>query len=400
MIIMSEKEKDFLTDDCFDDENDTQNKKALSLNKEDTEGTQQEFEEEKPSVEASDEEKSNIFDEIEDVTEGEGYTSQFGELEEFVDGSTAEAEATTESKKQPMSTKKLAIIAVVAILAVAVIAFGVYYAFFNKSIKSGVWVPVQIDETTQEIVEPEDDSTKQYYKFTNKGMIACYGNGYALSESFCELKYDANSFVMQDGSNLTLNYEVTGNLIEGRYMKLTIAGYEDQPITYKWAPFVKIPKLTGPEFTKNEAIIGYWKFESGSTVAYKEFTEDGFTNDYVIYPGMKQVSTQKYNFDGKNLVTLSAGGTNMYYEQIEPGTEEKYEATVEGDKLIVTQNGYPIEFTKATKEEYDEFEASALAGTYEYPTVDYSQYEELASEMTSEGTTVDATEAVTEEITE
>lgn len=401
MIIMSEKDKDFLTDDCFDDENDSQNKKALSLDKEDTESAQQEFEEES-SVETSEEEESNIFDEIENATEGEGYESQFGELEDFVDDNTdeVEAESATESKKQPMSTKKLAIIAVVAILAVAVIAFGVYYVFFNKSIKGGVWVPVQIDEATQQIVEPEDESTKQYYKFTNEGMIACYGNGYALSESSCNLEYNANSFVMQDGSNLTLNYEITGNLIEGKYLKLTIAGYEDQPITYKWAPFVKIPELTGPEFTKNEAIVGYWKFESGSTVAYKEFTEDGFTSDYVIYPGMKQVSTQKYNFDGKNLVTLSAGGTNMYYETIEPGTEEKYEAKIEGDKLIVTQNGYPIEFTKSTKEKYDEFEASALAGTYEYPTVDYSQYEELASEMTSEGTTVDATEAVTEAVTE
>ena len=123
----------------------------------------------------------------------------------------------------------------------------------------------------------------------------------------------------------------------------------------------------------------------------------------MVYPGMKQVSIQKYNFDGKDIVTLSPGGTNMYYEQIKPGTEEKFSATIEGDKLIVNQSGAPIEFTKATKEEYEKFEAEALAGTYEYkedPTIDYSQYEELATELSTEETTDSATEAVTEEITE
>lgn len=397
---MSEKDKDFLAKDCFDSENDDQSNEVNSLENEDTEVAQQE------PADSIDENESNIFDELEKDTESEGYESQFGELEDYVDSSSdenAEAEVTTENKKQPMSTKKLAIIAVVSILVVAIIAFGVYYAFFNKSIKSGVWVPVTIDEATQEIVESEDDSTKQYYKFTDKGMEVYYGNGYATSESSCELTYNANSFTMQDGSNLTLNYEITGNLIDGKFMKLTIAGYEDQPITYKWSPFVKIPDIEGPEFTKNDDIVGYWKYENGSTVVYKEFTDDGFTKDNVVYPGMKQVSIQKYNFDGKDIVTLSPGGTNMYYEQIKPGTEEKFSATIEGDKLIVNQSGAPIEFTKVTKEEYEKFEAEALAGTYEYkedPTIDYSQYEELATELSTEETTDSATEAVTEEITE
>lgn len=401
---MSEKDKDFLSDDFFEKENDDQSNEVDALENEETEVAQQESQDEF-FADSLDEKESYIFDKLEKNTESNSYESQFGELEDYVDSSADEnAEAdTAESKKEPMSTKKLAIIAVVSILVVATIALGVYYAFFNKSIKSGVWVPVTIDETTQEVVELEDESTKQYYRFTNKGMEVFYGNGYATSESSCNLTYNANSFVMQDGSNLTLNFEVTGNLIEGKFMKLTIAGYEDQPITYKWAPFVKIPDITGPEFTKNEDILGFWKYENGSTVVYKEFTDDGYTNDYVIYSGMKQKSTQKYNFDGKNIVTLSPGGTNMYYEQIEPGTEEKFPLTIEGDKLTVDQNGVPVEFTKATKEEFEKFEAEVLAGTYEYkedPTIDYSQYEELPTESSTEATTDSVTETVTEEITE
>ena len=399
---MSKEDKDFLSDDTFDTENDTQNTEAESSKDENAE-----VEEEAVAEVASEDTDNNDTWKDDSTSDDSGYSSQFGELEEFLDDSTdseAEAIADAEKNRKPMSTKKLSIIAVVAIVLVAVIALGAYFVFFNKSIKSGAWVPVSIDETTQEIIESEDETTKQYYKFTDTQMIVYYGNSYATSESCCDVTYEGNTFVMQDGTNLTLTYEISGNLIKGKLLTLTIAGYEDQPITYKWAPFVEIPELEGPEFTLNDEIIGYWKYTNGTNVVYKEFTEDGVTNEYSAYEGTKQMYSQKYNFDGENITTLSPGGTNLYGETIEPGTEETNQLTIDGDTLTLYQSSLPYEFTRATKEEYDEYMSAVLAGTYEYPTVDYSQYEtatEVAtSEDTNEGATEATTEADTEEVTE
>ena len=110
-----------------------------------------------------------------------------------------------------------------------------------------------------------------------------------------------------------------------------------------------------------------------------------------------------YNFDGENVVTLAPGGTNMYGETIDPGTEESNPAVIEGDKLTLYQSSVPYEFTRSSKDEYDAFEKAVMDGTYEYPTTDMSQYETATEAETVEYELVEpteATEAVTEEATQ
>lgn len=397
MIIVSKEDKDFLADDDF--ENGAEDQNPVSSERESTESDEEVVAEEKAD--------ESSCEDNEDITDDNGYSSQFGELEEFVDNSTDlenASVASAEKKRKSLSTKQISIIAVVAIVLVAVIALGAYFVFFNNSIKSGAWVPVSIDETTQEVIESDDETTKQYYKFTDTQMVVYYANGYATSESSCNITYDGNTFVMQDGTGLTLTYEISGNLIKGKFLTLTIAGYEEQPLTYKWSPNVDIPELTGPEFTVNEEILGYWKYTNGSNIVYKEFTEDGITNEYTAYEGTRQKYSQMYNYDGENITTLSPGGTNLYGETVDPGTEETNQAVIEGDTLTLYQSSIPYEFTRSSKEEYEEYESAVLAGTYEYPTVDYSQYEvdtEVATTETTEEVTTEAvTEVATEEVTQ
>lgn len=407
MIIVSKEDKDFLADDISDNENDNQNDDVNSLDEkiegaENVSQTSEEF-----LCETSDKAESSILNEVnnevDDVKEAEednGYSSQFGELDEFVDNS-ADIDSDMKSKKQskPLSTKQVLIIAVIVIVAVAVIGLGAYFIFFNNSIKSGAWIPVTIDETTQEVIESEDDTIKQYYKFTDNEMVVYYANSYAANESACEISYEGDTIVMQDGTNLKLTYDISGNLIKGKYLTLTIAGYEDQPLSFKWSSNVETPELTGPKFTKNDKILGYWKYSNGSNIVYKEFTADGFTNEYTAYEGTYQKYSQMYNFDGKNVITLSSGGTDIYGATVEPGAEETTQAEIDGDTLTLYMNSIPYEFTKSSKEEYEEFKSSVIAGTYEYPTVDYSQYE-VATTETTKDTTEKTTEGTTEVITE
>ena len=407
MIIVSKEDKDFLADDVFDNENDNQDVDVDSLENENSEDTgeiaQTSEEVLNENSDMADSDISNEVDGGENEEDTNGYSSQFGELEEFVENSTeTDSEADVASKKQskPLSTKQISIIAVIVIVAVAVIGLGAYFIFFNNSIKSGAWIPVTIDETTQEVIELEDETTKQYYKFTDTEMIVYYSNSYAANESSCEIIYEGNTFVMQDGTSLTLTYDVSGNIIQGKFLTLTIAGYEDQPLTFKWSSNVETPELTGPEFTKNDEIIGYWKYSNGSNIVYKEFTEDGVTNEYTAYEGTCQKYSQMYNFDGENVITLSPGGTDIYGTTIDPGTEETNQAVIEGDTLTLYMSSIPYEFTKSSKEEYEEFKSSAVAGTYEYPTVDYSQYEVATTETATEETTEEATETVTETASE
>ncbi len=334
----------------------------------------------------------------------EEYSSQFGELEEFLedyDTVNEEAEATAINAKKGLSTKATAIIAVIAVLLVAIIALGAYFVFFNNSIKMGVWVPVTLDEATQEYVETDQDGVKQYYKFTNTHMIYCFGNEYASSCSESEIELADGSIVMKDGSSFTLNYEVTGNLIKGKYLTLVIAGYEDQPLTYKWKIAEKMPEHQGPDFTKNDEILGYWVYTNayGENV-YKEFTDDGVTNEYTAYQGTVKSYTQKYNFDGENVITLSPGGTDLYGAEIAPGSEDKNQAVIDGDTLTLYQYEMPYEFKKSSKEDYEKYRDAVLAGTYEYPTEDLSQYELSTEVVTTELTTEATTEATTEEVTE
>lgn len=399
MIIVSKEDKDFLTDDIFDAENNSQNTDVDSFeeNLESNEEFTQNSEDLWGDFGATESNTSN-----EATEQNNGYSSQFGELEDIVDDSTdTENNAESQEQVKSASTKSVLVMAVVVILIVATIGLGAYFLFFNKSITSGVWVPVTVDETTKEIIEPEDDTIIQYYKFTDTDMIAYYSNGYAANESSGKIMYKDNTFSMADDANLVFKYEITSDGIKGKRLTLTIAGYEDQPMIFKWEPSAKVAKLTGPDFTVNDEILGFWKYEKEDFVTYKEFTKDGVTNEYTVYMGNCQIFSQKYNFDGENIVTLSPGGTDIYGATIEPGKEEKSPATLEGDKLTLHLSGIPYEFTKSSEKEYKEFKKAAMEGTYEYPTANQIEYE-VAPAATDEATgateviTVPATEEVTQ----
>lgn len=330
----------------------------------------------------------------------EEYTSQFGELEEFLedyDTVTEEAgDVKSENTNNTTSTKKTAIIAVVAVLLVAVIALGAYFLFFDRSIKFGVWVPVTLDEKTNEYVEL-NETIKEYYKFTDTEMTQCFGNEYATSITKTAIEFHDNTLKINDSTGLTVQYSVSGNMIKGKYLTLVIPGYEKEPITYKWTLSVKMPKHKGPEFKKNDSILGYWVLTNdyGEKV-YKEFTEDGTTNEYTAYKGTEKFYSQKYNFDGENIITLSPGGQDVNGQEITSGTEDKNKAVLDGDTLTLYQYDMPFTFKKSSKEDYEKYRDSVLAGTYEYPTADLSQYQIPTEIVTTELTTEAVTEAVTE----
>ncbi len=330
----------------------------------------------------------------------EEYTSQFGELEEFLedyDTVTEEATPTTKKASKSLSTKATAIIAVIAVLLVALIAFGVYFLFFNNSIKSGMWVPVKLDETTQEYVETAEEGVEQYYKFTDTKWIACGGNDYASSYSETDAVLTDSTLEMKDSSKMIFNYTITGNVIKGKYLTFTIPGYDDEPLTFKWKPSVKMPKQNGPEFKKNESILGYWLYTDPyyGMNFYLEFTDDGEFNEYTADTGFVSITSQKYNYDGENIITLSPGGVDAYNQEIKAGTEIKEKAVVEGDTLTLYQNEIPFTFTRSSKEDYEKYRDAVLAGTYEYPTADFSQLQIPTEIVTTEATT-EATTQVTE----
>lgn len=338
----------------------------------------------------------------EDTEESEKYVSQFGELEDFVEGYQSDdfnggnVESVMPPKKK-MSKKKLATIIVVIAVVVVALAIGVYFVFFNNNIKGTTW-----------LYTDENSTSKTYYTFTGKTMEIVSGDEYMTQKNiYCDVKYDGNTISVMNGENVGVQYTYTisGNLIQGKTLTLSMEGYvvAEMPNANK----IELPEeLSGPEFTKNDDIIGIWKntAEQGY-VDYMTFTEDGMMTQFMGNNTSIQEVSQKYNFDGEAI--------NLKYQD----TDYPITARVEGDKLIVTSSQFDsstytyqeveIIYEKTTQEDLDKTEKSLLAGTCEIPTsattatTATSSATEATTEATSEQkeATEESTELVTEAVT-
>ena len=386
-----------------DDENETESDN-FSDNQEDlTEGTSEDTDSASVDTENSESSKEDILSEFsydDDDEEEEKYTSQFGELEEFVEGydkndftEEALAETNTKVKKKMKSSTKITI-AVIAVIVLAILAAGVYFIFFNKSIQ-GKWIVNQTDSSTGQ-------TSTAYYNFRNNYLEVISCDNYLYQKNtYTDVKYESNSFsIYQDGEVIIkFLYDVQGNLIQGKKLTLTIDGYGDEgkfDMTNTW-DIPAYDSLQGPEFKNNDSIVGIWKnsdsISSYGYIEYIRFDADGFMKQYSGYNSRIVETIQKYNFDGKNIT--------MKYDD-----EYSVEASVKNNKLSInTENAYvgkiTIEYDKIGEDDFNKDISTLKAGEYEMPTQvqlpDDVQIPETETSVSTENTS--ETEKVTETAT-
>lgn len=354
------------------------------------------------NLEKSDEEsnKDNVLSEFSYNDDGEEkkYTSQFGELEEYVEGYdkndfTEEALAETNAKnKKKMKASAKITIAVIAVIVLAVLAAGVYFVFFNKAIQ-GKWIVNQTNDSTGQ-------TSTAYYNFGDNYLeVISYDNYIYQKNTYTDVKYESNSFsIFQDGEVIIkFLYDVQGNLIQGKTLTLTIEGYGDEgkfDMTNTW-DIPAYDSLQGPEFKNNDSIIGVWKKEDTSSLSYGyieyvRFDENGFMTQYSGYNSRIVETVQKYNFDGKNIT--------MKYDN-----EYSVEASVKNNKLSInTENAYvgkiTVDYNKLSEEDFNKVISTLKAGEYEMPTqAQMNDDVQLPETETSDSTEITSeTENVTE----
>lgn len=344
--------------------------------------------------------EKNVIETYEDDTEEEDekYVSQFGELEDFVEGYQSEdfnsgsIESVMPPKKK-MSQKTLVTIIVTVAVIVVALAVGAYFVFFNNSVK-GTWI--YTDENT---------STSSYYVFTGNQMQIIAGDDYmSQKNTYSNVKYEGNTISIMSGENIgaQYTYTITGNLIQGKTLTLSMDGYTVAELTNAWK--IELPEeLKGPDFEKNDDIVGVWKnADVTGYVDYMSFSDDGLMIQVMGDNSSIQEVTQKYNFDGEAI--------NLKYDD----TDYPVTARIEDGKLIVTSSKLDtstftyqeveIVYEKVTQEEFDETKKSLLAGTCEIPTsapTSASSTEQSATEATTEETSEQSsTEATAEETSE
>lgn len=323
-------------------------------------------------------------------TENDTYSSQFSELEGYVDdynSSDFQGEVSdcvvAEITKKKMSPKKLGAIIGIIIAILAILGVAVYFIFFNNTIK-GSWA---ID----------NNGTKIYYTFTNDTLDMSVSNGYMHETMSYPIKHnDDNTISLLEAGQVyqKMIYSVEGNLIQGKKLTLSYEGYEQSETVFDfvWAP--EAVTLKGPEFTKNDQIIGYWKSTDGYT-SFMEFTDDGSIHNYFVSAAYYDDVEWKYNYDGKSIVTISAGTTDEAGNVTGEGEETTVSATIKGDELTIENSNNTDGITqkntyvRSTKEEYEEFKKNTLAGKLD-PALDSSV---IATEITTEATTEADTKA-------
>lgn len=358
---------------------------SVSINKEDD----TEVVEENPE-ENSDE---NNTDCNSSDSENPEYTSQFGELEGYVDGyEKNDFEGGVTEDVMPEKKKKLgrkAIVSIIVVVAIVIIglAVGAYFVFFNKSIQ-GTWV------------EEGESGVNTYYVFKGDSFEIISGNEYTTQQSvYSDVQIDGDTVsIMAYGQvYMRFTYSVSGNLIQGKTLALTMEGYEESgAIELKNAWKVEVPEeLSGPEFKKNDYIVGVWKgtAEEGY-IEYVTFDENGNMTQFMGDNSRMNETKQKYSFDGSKI--------NMKYED----QEYSLTANVDGDKLQITtidQYTYTemvIEYEKTTQEEYDKTMKSLKERNCEIPTAAPVEVVTSAeSEDVAEESTETSSETVTEAVT-
>ncbi len=344
-----------------------------------------------PEVSAVSLEKSSDTD---TQSENGTYTSQFGELEGYVDdynSSDFQGEVANcvmpESNKKKINPKKLAVILGITVAVIAALAVGIYFVFFHHSIK-GTWA---ID----------NNGTNIYYTFKDDTLEMSVNNGYMQEKLSYNISYgEDNTFSYMTAGQVyqTFTYEITGNLIEGKTLTIALADYLDSKTVFTSVMSPEAVELKGPEFTKNEDIIGYWKSTDGYNT-FMEFTDDGSIHNYYVTALYSDDVEWKYNYDGEFIVTLSAGTTDESGNITGEGEETSVAAQIVDDQLTlgnvddsssVSQSNI---YVRSSKEEYEEYKAQVLAGTY-------NESDDTVTSATEAVTAEAATEAATETVTQ
>ncbi|MEE0930516.1 MAG: hypothetical protein UIM53_05905, partial [Acutalibacteraceae bacterium] len=278
------------------------------------------------------------------------------------------------------------IIIVVAVVIIGLVV-GAYFVFFNNSIQ-GTWM------------EEGEDGVNTYYVFKGNSFEIISGNEYTTQKSvYSDVQFDGSTMsIMAYGEvYMRFTYSVSGNLIQGKTLSLTMEGYESSgAIELKNAWNVDVPQeLSGPEFKKNDDIIGVWKgTNTDGYIEYIIFDENGNMTQFMGDNSRMNETTQKYSFDGSQI--------NMKYED----QEYSLTASVEGDKLqITTINQYTytemiVEYEKTTQEEYEKILSSLEARNCEIPTVAATEVSTSSTETTSEASASTEDTEVEEESTE
>lgn len=331
-------------------------------------------------------EESNSNDESEN-NEASEYTSQFGELEGFVEGyekNDFDGEVAVDvmpEKKKKIKQKTLITIIVVVVIVIIGLAVGAYFVFFNHSIQ-GTWM------------EEGEDGVNTYYVFKDNSFEIISGNDYTTQKSvYSDVQYDGSTMsIMAYGQvYMRFTYSVSGNLIQGKTLSLTIEGYESSnAIELKNVWSVDVPQeLSGPEFKKNDDIIGVWKgSDTNGYVDYIMFDENGNMTQVMGDNSRINETKQKYSFDGKQI--------NMKYED----QEYSVTASVDGKKLQITSfNQYTyaetiMNYEKTTQEEYNKVLSSLEARNCEIPTMPATEASTSSTEAATEASSsTESTEA-------
>lgn len=332
--------------------------------------------------ETSNADSSEVNDEDNNTSESSTYTSQFGELEGYVDDYSSgdfqgevNSSIIAETPKKKMSPKKLAVILGITVAVIAALALGIYFVFFNHSIK-GTWVI-------------ENNGTKIYYTFNDTTLDMSVTNGYMKEKLSYNISYendDKFSYMAGEQIYQSFKYKVDGNLLQGKTLTLYYDGYETSEgtvLTYALSP--ENIELAAPAFTKNEDIIGYWKSTDGYN-SYMEFKDNGSLHNYYVTTLYFDDVQWKYNYDGKNVITISSGTTDENGNTTGANEELKVPTKIEDNKLIITNtsNNEDTVYVKSSKEEFEEYKTQVLNGTYVDPT-------DVSTQQATEVTTEEAT---------
>ena len=224
-------------------------------------------------------------------SEQQEYVSQFSEVEETVGGEQVEepaSDALTNEKKKFFLFKYVnpSIFIAICIFLAALIAFGLYVVFGNKSI-TGAWsYKISYQDPTATSDEAKNLETQGYYVFdkvNDKGVGTYheYSQGAEQSGEYkVSVKDDKNVITINSNSenSADLYYEVTGvKLFGGAKLKLTQPEYTDQTTGQKVSEqSIELESSSGPDYESNtlddykvdESLLGTWSSDERSLFYY------------------------------------------------------------------------------------------------------------------------------------
>jgi len=256
------------------------------------------------------------------------YVSQFGELtdtsEDVTDKNVAAAVETEVKKKSKAAP---IIITVIIVLILAALGIGAYFMFSSPSI-IGSW-------------KYEQGDTVVYYTFTDTKISIQAGDNIAQRTASYDykMKNDGNKksfdILISDQVAATYNYEVTGNDISGKNLKLTVdtgtdatdatTASEDSTNTMKFTGIKSVDLgaiKTMDDYKTDDKLVGEWKnVDVGFSYI---FGDDGVIQTISTSAG-ESVFKCGYSVEGTTI-------TAVVSEEQDP---TKFDFTYDGDNKIV-----------------------------------------------------------------